>query len=209
MKEKQNQRNLNKKILPNIDDVEMESADGKRERERERERELTLHIISPYTAEQIEMGGIVDPERGALIYRKTTQVETVEPEDGSEFTVKKIKKVTSESTWIGQPEKVAPPEQDEVKPWHDEEVDNNPLYSSATYASDFHNPLYTNQQSAVEGPWTLSSQGGPEETGDTIQLVPTNKKGGRASRGRPGSEVQEYEQYLSAQPGIDTADVLF
>lgn len=169
--------------------------------------------------EQIEMGGIVDPERGALIYRKTTKVETIEPEDGSEFMVKKIKKVTSESTWLGQgkePEKTQPPEQDEVKPWHDDELESNPLYSTSDYASDFQNPLYTNRQSTAEGNWALSSSVAAEETSDTVQLVPMSKEKSRASRGRPGSDEsgdgsggQGYMDYLAAQPGLDTVDTLF
>lgn len=177
-------------------------------------------------AEQIEMGGIVDPERGALIYRKTTQVELVEPEVGSEFTQKKIKKVTSESTWLGQeqgqlPEKTPlvaePAEQTEAKPWHDDEMESNPLYSSTDYTSGFHNPLYTNRQSTTEGDEFITYHD-VVETGDDIPLVPGGKEKSRASRGRPGSDRsggpggsgdQGYMDYLSAQPGLDTVDTLF
>ena len=87
------------------------------------------YIILFLGGEQVEMGGIVDPERGALIYRKTTQFETVEPDKDSEFTMKKIKKVTSESTWLGQGKEPEPqakeplsPQDQEAQPWHDEEV---------------------------------------------------------------------------------------
>lgn len=152
----------------------------------------------------------MDPERGALIYRKTTHVETVVPEDGSDFTLKKIKKVTSETSWLGQskgPEKKQVPELDEVKPWHDDELESNPLYSTSNYASDFQNPLYTHSQSAADGDWSFSSPGGGEETSDTTQLVP----GGRASRGHPESDESGggYMDYLAAQPGMDTVDTLF
>ena len=159
----------------------------------------------------------MDPERGALIYRKTTHVETVEPEQGSEFTSKKIKKVTSESTWIGQgqgkepmAEKTQPPEQDEVKPFHDDELESNPLYSSTAYDSDFHNPLYT-RQSVAGGDWSLTGPGLSDEvTEDTAQLVPEKTRG---SRGEPASEEspggEGYMDYLSAQPGLDTVDTLF
>lgn len=161
-----------------------------------------MDLSNTAAGEQIEMGGIVDPERGALIYRKTTQVETVEPEVGSDFTTKKIKTVTSESSWLGQgkpPEKVPLVDQ-EVKPWHDEEVESNPLYSSFDYVSDFHNPLYTNRQSAAEGSGVLSGAGVPSHSGgggneagvlderamgtsDVIPLVPVSSGGDNGDGG--------------------------
>ena len=167
--------------------------------------------------EQIEMGGIVDPERGALIYRKTTKVETIDPEEGSDFTIKKVKKVTSETSWLGQGNVAGAASSDktalitaaaavaveeieeEVKPWHDEEIDVNPLYSSTDYISDFQNPLYTNRQST-----TVESE-------DKFLLVTGGKEKSRVYRGRPGTDEsgQGYMDYLSAQPGLDTADTLF
>ena len=131
------------------------------------------HLLAPdykpfatTEGEHIEMGGIVDPESGgALIYRKTTQVESVEPEIGSEFKSKKIKKVTSETSWVGggarKSQEMKEPliEKDEVKPWHDEEVDGNPLYSSNDYVSDFQNPLYANRLSTQEGAAIAASGG--------------------------------------------------
>ena len=55
-------------------------------------------VIIP--GEMIEMGGINDPERGALIYQRKTQVKKTE---GGQ---KRIKKITEETSWIGkQPSK--------------------------------------------------------------------------------------------------------
>lgn len=142
------------------------------------------------------MGGIVDPERGALIYRKTTQVETVEPEAGSEFTQKKIKKITSETSWIGHSDKEAlvkaTEQEEEVKPWHDEEIEANPLYSSTDYASDFKNPLYTNRQSTAE---SVGDTGA-----DSTDIALEQLKGGQGSSHQPADEYADY---------IGTVDTLF
>ena len=145
------------------------------------------------------MGGIVDPERGALVYRKTTEVETVDPGEGSEFHKKKIKTVTSETSWLGKkqkPDKVPLVQDDKLdtQPWHDEEVESNPLYSTTDYDSNFQNPLY-NRQSAASGQDIPMSQ------------MPRS----RATRGLPDASEEEgdYTSYLSAQPGLDNADTLF
>ncbi len=158
----------------------------------------------------MEMGGIVDPDKGALIYRKTTQVETVEADKDSEFTTKKIKKVTSETSWLGQKQKGKSDRESliqnqESQQWQEDEIEANPLYSSSDYVTDFRNPLYSNRLSTAEGAAIAASES--FEHTDHEPLV------GRASRGRPGSsdKGQEYVDYLSAQPGLDsnTADTLF
>ena len=161
--------------------------------------------------EQIEMGGIVDPERGALIYRKTTEVETVEPEIGSEFSHKKITKVTSETSWIGKAKETdkqalvkETEEEEAVKPWHDEEVETNPLYSTSDYVSDFQNPIYTNRQSMTEEEPVMQVT----EMSDVIPLVSGGKRGSRGHRGSSDTG-QEYIDYLSAEPGQDNVDTLF
>lgn len=180
-----------------------------------------VSYLSLYVAgERIEMGGIVDPVRGTLIYRETTEFETVEPEVGSEFTKKKIKKVTSESSWIGQgPVKKAPavvvemppvpavvPGQ-EVNPWHDEEVESNPLYSASEYVSDFQNPLYS-RQSVAEGEELLVEGGGETGTNDDIPLLPIQDNS-RAARDRPEStsattDDYDYSDYLQPEGDVDT-----
>ena len=158
------------------------------------------------------MGGIIDPERGALVYKKTTEVETVEPAPGS-IHRKKIKKVTDETRWIDEPQQplVAYPEQEEdmkLDPWQDEQVEQNPLYSSEDYQSDFQNPLYSRRMSAAEGAAIVTS-GALDDDDETELLAP--RDGGRAARGKPdaGDHGQEYVDYLSAQPGLDAVDTLF
>lgn len=168
-------------------------------------------IVLSTEGERVEMGGIVDPDKGALIYRKTTEVETVEPEPGSEFSRKKIKKITSETTWLGnkrKPDKKPLVENEEVKPWHDDEIEMNPLYSTSDYISDFNNPLYTNRLSAAEGAAIAAS-----ESFEQSDMEPGKGHSG-VSQGRPGSsdKGEEHVDYLSAQPDLkdgDTADTLF
>lgn len=162
---------------------------------------------TPTEGEHIEMGGAVDPERGALIYKKTTEVESVEPEAGSGYARKKIKKVTSESSWLGKPETDKHGSLEEEEQWHDEEVEQNPLYSSSDYVTDFNNPLYNRRISAAEGAAAVALQ-----EVELQQRAPTGKDGGRAARGRPGSQDtrgQDYVDYLSEQPGLGNADTLF
>ena len=164
------------------------------------------------------MGGVIDPEKGTLLYRKTTQVETVEP-GGDQLQRKRVKKVTDETQWIGPHKKKQPlltPHEEEEEdisqePWHDEEVEQNPLYSSSDYVSDFNNPLYTQRMSGAGGAAVVGSE--PIEMDDIALLGPTKKEkdGGRAARGKlgAGDHGQEYLEYLSAQPGLDEVDTLF
>lgn len=152
------------------------------------------------------------PNRGALVYKKTTKVEMVdEPERGT-GAQKKIKKVTSETSWIGKQEReqdtsaLVPPEE-EVEAWHDEEVEQNPLYSTRDYETDFSNPLYTRRMSGAEGvdDQELQSRSSRASGG-------SGKDGGRAARGRPSSQDtggKEYVDYLSEQPDFEQADTLF
>ena len=162
---------------------------------------MDILIFSLLVGELVETGGIVDPERGALVYRKTTQVETVEPGMDSDFTTKKIKTVTSESSWLGQAKEAekagALPigQPTEVKPWHDEEVESNPLYSATEYTSDFNNPLYSRQSAALE-----DGEGSPPPIGreDEIPLVPMGKSGG-------GGVSAGDEEYTS----MEKVDTLF
>jgi hypothetical protein len=160
--------------------------------------------------ERIETGGVVDPGRGALVYKKTTQVETVELPERGTGAQKKIKKVTSETSWLGKPEKESDTMGlvDEEEQWHDEEVEQNPLYSTKEYVSDFSNPLYSRRLSGVEGPddTELHSRSSRASGG-------SGKDGGRAARGRPPSSQdtggREYVDYLSEQPDLGKADTLF
>ncbi len=153
--------------------------------------------------EVIEMGGIVDPEKGALIYRKTTEVETIEPGEDSEFQKKTIKKVTSETSWLGKKkkaDKIPLVQNDETdgQPWNDPEIESNPLYAASDYDSNFHNPLYSRQSGA-------SGAGGQD-------IPMAQLASGRTARGLADASDEQgdnYMSYLSAQPGLDNADTLF
>ena len=152
------------------------------------------------------MGGVVHPNRGALFYKKTTKVETVDEPDRGVGAQKKIKKVTSETSWICKPERESDTSAlvgQEEEAWHDDQVEQNPLYSTRDYVTDFSNPLYARRMSGVEGEeielQSRSSRG-------------SGKDGGRAARGRPSSPDtggKEYVDYLSEQPDFEQADTLF
>ena len=169
------------------------------------------HFLPCTDGLHVETGGIIDPERGAVVFRKTTEVETIEPGPGSDFSRKKVKKVTDELTWIDEPKKPLIPyegEDDiEMEPWHDEQVEQNPLYSEEDYQSDFQNPLYTRRMSAAEGA-VIVATGALDDDDETALLAP--RDGGRAARGKPGAgdHGQGYLDYLSAQPGLDTVDTV-
>ena len=147
-------------------------------------------------------GGVIDPERGALMFKKKTEIEHVTPYEGSHIK-KKIKRVTSETSWIGKPDKesLLPPEDEENDYWQDDELEKNPLYSTADYSTDFSNPLYSRRMYGA----------GREET---IELQPrlSGGKDGRALRGKPSSPDtggREYVDYLSEQPDLGNLDTLF
>ena len=149
----------------------------------------------------------MDPERGALIYKKTTQVESFQQPDGAEFQHKKIKKVTSETSWLGKKEEADRTEllEAEEETWHDEDMEQNPLYSTNEYVSDFSNPLYSRRLSGVEGPETELHSRSSRASG-------ASGKDGRAARGRPTPQDtggREYVDYLSEQPDLGKADTLF
>ena len=162
-------------------------------------RLLCCVVLLSAEGEHIEMGGIIDPEgTRALIYRETTMKESIQPEEGSGFQKKVLKTVKSEISWIG----VGDPEEEgkqsllvygevkeEEEPWYDETVEQNPLYSSSDYISDFSNPAYTQRASTAEGAAVAAGE---------VQLP--KKDGGRAARGRPDfdDKGRGYEDYFSA-----------
>ena len=172
--------------------------------------ECYLFIYKIAEGEHIEMGGVIDPDRGAIVYKKTTKVETVDKQEGSEFARKKIKKVTSETSWLGKPatEDQAVLMEEQEEKWHDEQVEQNPLYSTKDYVTNFSNPLYNRRMSGIEG-------GGDdvEDHSRSSRASGTSSgKDGRAARGRPTSQDtggKEYVDYLSEQPDLGKADTLF
>lgn len=172
-----------------------------------------LYPFLPTEGERIEMGGIIDPGKGALLYRKTTET-SLQSTEGSEYQRKRVRKITDETKWISSSQKqpLIPVEEDiEIQPWHDEEVEQNPLYSSSDYVSDFNNPLYFRQMAATEAEAIAASESFGMDDRDTTPLAPKEKERGRAARGRPGPEDhgREYMEYLSTTPGLGTVDTLF
>ena len=172
---------------------------------------LTTVRSTTAESERIEMGGVVDPDRGALLYKKTTKVETVQ--GSGEIPRKKIKKVTSEMSWLGKPGKKSDQvtlidEAGEEEQWHDEETEQNPLYSTKDYVTDFDNPLYNRRISGIEG----GGGGGEDGRSSRASGASSGKDGGRAARGRPTSQDtggKAYVDYLSEQPDLREADTLF
>ena len=139
------------------------------------------------------------PERGALVYREEIEETVIKGDEGSEFTSKKITRVTSETRRLGEMQK--PPSKtglkqpllettDGGKPkpqWSNEtsQIEANPLYSSNDYVTDFSNPLYTNRHSTAEAAALAASE--QIELSDMAPLV----GGGKRKRG--SGEYQEGE----------------
>ena len=140
--------------------------------------------------EQIEMGGIMDAEKGALIYKKTTKVQVVPSDSGSQFQKKKVTSITSETGWLGKgsPGKVKSPKKTQpVKsPWKESwSDDKNPLYSEEDYGTDFFNPVY--EQGEVTGPSSSSM-------GAELDERPS----------RHSDKGDEYVDYLAGDQQVDT-----
>ena len=161
-------------------------------------------IILPVTIiaerkESVTVGGVFDPDKGALIFREEVEETVITPEEGSEFQTKKITRVTSETRRLGMAQKPPPKAtarqpllEKGAKSWSDEtsQVEANPLYSSNDYVTDFSNPLYSNRQSAAEAAAIATSE--QVEMDDMAPLV----SGGKGSKGkrRPGSDYQPEEE---------------
>lgn len=140
----------------------------------------------------VTVGGVVDPERGALVYREEIEETVFKPEEGSEFHTKKITRVTSETRRLGsgevqvtKPSKSGPKQPlleadgGQPKGWADEtsQVEANPLYSSSDYVTDFSNPLYSNRQSTAEASAIAKSDKMAMELDDMTPLVGASRDG--------------------------------
>ena len=128
------------------------------------------------------VGGVYDPDKGALIFREEVEETVITPEEGSEFQTKKITRVTSETKRLGMAQKPPPKAgmkqpllERGAKPWSDEssQVESNPLYSSNDYVTDFSNPLYSNRQSTAEAAAIASTE--QVEMDDMAPLVGGSK----------------------------------
>ena len=152
------------------------------------------------------IGGVFHPERGGLVYREEIEETVIKSDEGSEFTSKKITRVTSETRRLGETQK--PPSKtglkqpllettDGGKPkpqWSNEtsQVEANPLYSSNDYVTDFSNPLYSNRHSTAEAAAIAASE--KIELEDDLSPLISGGVGGKAIPKRSSGEPGSYEQ---------------
>jgi len=170
------------------------------------------------------MGGIIDAEKGALLYRRTTNVKTVEADGEDGFQKKKIIQVTDETGWLGEEgstvNKTAlekPVKQPEKDSGLIEET--NPLYSDRDYDVGFYNPAYavTSTSSIARAMKPKESHNEredeskpsdyQEDSSDTAKLLtPSQRRGRKVEATEAGN--QEYLDYLTSEP-TDTVDTYF
>ena len=139
------------------------------------------------------MGGVLDEERGALIYKKTTKVHVVPAPHGSEYQRKKVTSITSETGWLGRD---SSKKTKVVSPWKEPLFDeSNPLYSDKDYGEDFMNPVF---EGGDEEDIVRRGRGRGVSPPADIELEerPPRRQSGREER---------YEEYLAEDPGhVDT-----
>ena len=101
-----------------------------------------MSFVSSTEGETIEMGGLNDPEKGALVYERRTKVKTVPTGTGRQ---KRVKEVVEETKWLKPAaRKGSHPKAEEIDEYsRPQPQETNPLYSTTEYVSDFHNPLYS------------------------------------------------------------------
>ena len=169
------------------------------------------------------MGGIIDAEKGALLYRRTTNVKTVETDGDDVFQKKKIIQVTDETGWLGEDETTVNQQAIE-KPVKEPEKDaglieqENPLYSDKEYDVGFNNPMYSvktsrttakkeNEQEQQQVQEKVEDGAAPAEasTITTKVLTPSQR------RGRKEAATEADNQYLDylASEATDTVDTYF
>ena len=165
---------------------------------------LDTHMI-PWNTERREsrtVGGVFHPERGALVYREKVEETVIKGEEGSEFTSKKITRVTSETRRLGEMKK--PPSKTGMKQplleatdggkskpqWSNEtsQIEANPLYSSNDYVTDFSNPLYTNRHSTAEAAALAAS-----EQIELDDMAPLMGSGGAKPKKGSGEHEEEVD----------------
>ena len=146
--------------------------------------------IPMHVGERVEMGGVLDEERGALIYKKTTKVHVVPAPAGSEYQRKKVTSITSETGWLGRD---SSKKTKIVSPWkeplHD---DTNPLYSEKDYGEDFMNPVFEERD---EEDGVMRGRRHPPTAHIELEERPTKRQSGREER---------YEEYLAGDQHVDT-----
>ena len=167
------------------------------------------------------MGGIIDAEKGALLYRRTTNVKTVETDGDDVFQKKKIIQVTDETGWLGEDETTINQKAIE-KAMKQSEKDaglieqENPLYSEQDYNVGFNNPMYsiksdrttTDRKTTELQQFELQVDDAAPAEGSTLStklLTPSQRRG----RKEAATEADEqYLDYLASEP-TDTVDTYF
>ena len=139
------------------------------------------------------MGGVLDEERGALIYKKTTKVQVVPAPQGSEYQRKKVTSITSETGWLGRD---SSKKTQVMSPWKEPLFDDtNPLYSEKDYGEDFMNPVFEDGDEEDSGR-RGRGRGLSPRADIELEERPSKRQSGREER---------YEEYLAGDPGhVDT-----
>ena len=182
-----------------------------------------MTLFNSAEGEHIEMGGIIDAEKGALLYRRTTNVKTVETDGDDVFQKKKIIQVTDETGWLGEDETTINQKAIE-KPVKEPEKDaglieqENPLYSDKEYDVGFNNPMYSLKSgSLIEKKVTEQQRQQPQEQaeddaapteGSTITsklLTPSQRRGHKEAATEADNQ---YLDYLASE-ATDTVDTYF
>ena len=171
------------------------------------------------------MGGIIDAEKGALLYRRTTNVKTVETDGDDVFQKKKIIQVTDETGWLGEDETTISQKAIE-KPIKEPEKDaglieqENPLYSDEDYNVGFNNPMYSikksgstvakktteQQQQQLELQEKVDDATPAEGSTLTSKLLSPSQRRGRKEAATEADN--EYLDYLASE-ATDTVDTYF
>ena len=175
IREKENQRRLNKQSGLRSMESLFEDEEGKKPHTHMLV-ELLTEISYSIEGEMFEMGGIHDPEKGAMTYERRTEVTMQESDLGEK---KRVKKIVEQTSWIGpdrgkkkRPKDLDEEEEEPPRPIQEEQ---NPLYSSREYISDFTNPIYTSQAEATASAAVLGTDS--VELDDQMPLV-TDSGGG-------------------------------
>ena len=185
-----------------------------------------MALFNSVEGEHIEMGGIIDAEKGALLYRRTTNVKTVETDGDDMFQKKKIIQVTDETGWLGEDETTI--NQKEIEK-HVKEPEKdaglieqgNPLYSDQEYDVGFNNPMYLSKSgSSTDKKVTDRLQQQPQEQveddaapaeGSTItsKLLTPSQRRGRKEAATEGDNQYYLASEPTADPEEDTVDTYF
>lgn len=177
-----------------------------------------LTCLPTAEGEHIEMGGIIDAEKGALLYRRTTNVKTVETDGDDVFQKKRIIQVTDETGWLGEDETTINQKAIE-KPVPEPEKDaglieeENPLYSDKDYDVGFNNPMYSKSSSStakkvkepppqIELPEQADDATPAERTTPTSKLLTPSQRRGRKEAATEADN--QYLDYLSSEATVDT-----